>query len=66
LGFWRSNYLDSGLNEKLLNLKEENSILESVLSFIKDHKVVEGSTFQEDYDEARGYLLGIEEERVII
>jgi hypothetical protein len=43
-------------------LKEENSILESVLSFLKDHQIEEGSTAQQDYDEARGFILGIEEE----
>jgi hypothetical protein len=47
-----------------VSLKEENSILESVLSFLKDHATEEGSTPQQDYDEAKGFILGIEEEEV--
>lgn len=45
-------------------MKDENSILESVLSFLKDHSIEEGSDGQQDYDEAKGYILGIEEEEV--
>lgn len=46
----------------MINLKEENSILESILSFLEDHEAKEGSTAQEDYDEVKGFILGIKEE----
>lgn len=45
-------------NDFLKQLCEENSKLESIESYLKDFKPIEGLDTQEEYDEVKGQILG--------
>ncbi len=53
--------LECKLNSKLVELKEENSILESILDYLKDYKSTkQEGCVQDNYENVKDMMLGNE------